>query len=128
MRSAGPEDFRPRAPREAVQQCLVREANELTERRNGVLDARVVRSTLRCECGDPTCELQVEASHVEYEAVRAYGSHFMVRLNHENPESSWVLSENARFAVVDVVVGDARYHVRARNPRHAWADAHERSR
>jgi hypothetical protein len=128
MRSAGPEGYRPHAPREAIQQCLVREANELTERGNRALDAVVVRRTLRCECGDPTCELQVAATHVEYEAVRAYGSHFMVRLNHENPESSWVLSENPRFAVIDVVAGDARYHVLAQNPRHAWTDAHERSR
>jgi len=128
MRSAGPEECRPGAPHEAVQQCLVRDANELTERSNGAPDAVVIRRALRCECGDPTCELQVEASHVEYEDVRAYGSHFLVRLNHENPESSCVLSENARFAVVDVVAGDARYHVLAQNPRHAWTDAHERSR
>jgi hypothetical protein len=43
-------------------------------------------------------------------------------VNHENPESAWVLRENEHFAVIDVVAGDARYHVLARNPRHAWVD------
>ena len=128
MKRAGPETSRSRAPHEVIQQCLVRDANEITECGNCALPGAPVRCALRCECGDPTCELQVEASHVEYEDVRAYGSHFLVRLNHENPESSCVLSENARFAVVDVVAGDARYHVLAQNPRHAWTDAHERSR
>jgi hypothetical protein len=31
-----------------------------------------------------------------------------------------VLSENAHFAVIDVVAGDDRYQVLACNPRHAW--------
>ena len=128
MRSAGPEECFPRAPLEVIQQCLVRDANEITERGNCALAGDPVRCALRCECGDPTCELPVEATHAEYEAVRAYGSHFMIRLDHENPESSWVLCENARFAVIDVVAGAARYHVLARNPRHAWTDAHDRSR
>jgi len=110
-------------PREAQQQCLARTSNEATELLNQELSAGERRASLRCECGDPSCEEHLEATHAEYEAVRAYGSHFIVGLNHENPESAWVLSENARHAVIDVVAGDARYQVRARNPRHAWTDA-----
>jgi hypothetical protein len=120
-------DHGPDAPHEAAQQCLVRDANETTERLNAGRTAVDVRSALRCECGDPTCESHLDATHSEYEAVRAYGSHFIVGLNHENPESSWVLRENPRFAVIDVVAGDARYQVLARNPRHAWTDAHDGS-
>ena len=123
MRGARPADRGPDAPHEAAQQCLVRDANETTERLNAERTAVAVRTALRCECGDPTCESHLDATHAEYEAVRAYGSHFIVGLNHENPESAWVLSENARHAVIDVVAGDARYQVRARNPRHAWTDA-----
>ena len=123
MRTARPPDRGPDAPHEAAQQCFVRDANETTERQNTVPTAVAVRTALRCECGDATCESHLDATHAEYEAVRAYGSHFIVGLNHENPESSWVLSENARHAVIDVVAGDARYQVRARNPRHAWTDA-----
>ena len=122
MRSARPADRGPDAPHEASQQCLVRDANETTERVNTERTAVAVRTALRCECGDATCDSHFDATHAEYEAVRAYGSRFLVGLNHENPESSWVLSENARYAVIDVVAGDARYQVLARNPRHAWTE------
>ena len=61
-------------------------------------------------------------THAEYEAVRAYGSHFMISLNHENPENTWVLSENARFAVIDVIAGETAIRSLARNPPR-WVDA-----
>jgi hypothetical protein len=89
---------------------------------NATLGEGVTRASLRCECGDPTCAVRFGPTHAEYEAVRAYGSHFIVGLNHENPETSCVLRENAHFAVIDVVEGDARYHVLAQNPRHAWTE------
>jgi hypothetical protein len=38
-----------------------------------------------------------------------------------------VLSENEHFAVIEVVAGDIRRHVLARNPRHGWVDAQDRS-
>ena len=55
--------------------------------------------------------------------MRAYGSRFIVQVNHENPETASVVSENERFAVIDVVAADARYQALARNPRHAWVEA-----
>jgi hypothetical protein len=125
MRSEEPHDAGSRAPREAAQQCAIREANEAVER--STMSDSPERMALRCECGDATCVAAVELTHGEYEAVRAYGSRFLIEPNHENPESSWVLSEDARFAVIDVVAGDARSHVLARNPRHAWTDVRDRS-
>jgi hypothetical protein len=125
-RSDGPRDFGPRASHEAAQQCASRDANETAERANTTRTS-AQRVALRCECGAPTCLAAVEMTHAEYEAVRAYGSHFLIERNHENPENSCVLSENARFAVIDVVAGDARYHVLAQNPRHAWTDVGESS-
>lgn len=112
-----------RGSRDAEQQCLVREANEATELLNGAVATGAARLALRCECGDPACLARVSLTHAEYEAVRASGSCFAVGVNHENPESACVLSENVRFAVIDVVAGDARYQVKARNPRHDWVDA-----
>jgi hypothetical protein len=114
-------------PREAEVQSLVRDANEAAERENDALPADDVRQALRCECGDPACQARVMLTHAEYEAVRAYGSRFLISLNHENPENTWVLCENARFAVIDVVSGDERYQVLGRNPRHAWVEARDRS-
>jgi hypothetical protein len=127
MGSEVPDRMGPSAPREAAQQCLIRDVNEDAERLNASLTVGAARTTLRCECGDVACQTRVSLSHDEYEAVRAYGSHFLVGLNHENPESAWVLRENEHFAVIDVVAGDARYHVLGRNPRHAWVDAQDRS-
>ena len=54
-----------------------------------------------------------------------YGSRFVIGLDHEDPESACVLSENGRFGVIDVVAGDARHQVLTRNPRHAWVDGTE---
>jgi hypothetical protein len=82
---------------------------------------------MRCECGDPACRARVSLTHADYEAVRAYGSRFVVGVNHENPENACVLTENTEFAVIDVIAAGARYHALARNPRHAWVGASERS-
>jgi len=111
------------ASREGDQQCLIRDVNEATERLNAKLPMGTTRLGLRCECGDPGCRENVEPTFAEYEAVRSYGSHFIVQINHENPETASVIRQNEFFAVVDVVAGDARYQVLARNPRHAWVDA-----
>jgi hypothetical protein len=110
----------------AEQQCLIRDANEAIELSNTALTKGVARLALRCECGDPACQSRVSLTHAEYEAVRAYGSRFVVGLNHENPENAWVLSEHPGFAVIDVVASDARYEVLARHPRHAWVEARDR--
>src|SRR4029077_5620136 len=77
----------------------------------------------RCEGGAPPCRANVTPTLAEYEDVRSYGSHFIVQINHENPETASVIRQNEFFAIVDVVAGDARYQALARNPRHAWVDA-----
>ena len=113
------------ALREAEQQCLVRDANEAAELLNVALILETERRELRCECGDGACRARVSMTHAEYEAVRDYGSRFVIGLDHEDPESACVLSENGRFGVIDVVAGDARHQVLTRNPRHAWVDGTE---
>jgi hypothetical protein len=112
-----------RAAREGDQQCLIRDANEAIERLNVRLATNADRLELRCECGDPACLARVLPTHAEYEGVRAFGSRFIVFVNHENPETASVVSENERFAIIDVVVSAARYQALARHTRHAWVDA-----
>ena len=119
MQGLVPGADRPRC-READRQSLVRDANEAVERANVALPAGADRLPLRCECGDPSCLARIAPSHAEYEAVRGFGSQFLVEINHENPESAWVLREHDTFAVIDVVAAGARYAVMTRNPRHAW--------
>ena len=111
------------ASREGDQQCLIRDVNEATERLNVKLTIGTARLEMRCECGDPACRANVAPTHAEYEAVRSFGSQFIVQINHENPETASVIRQNEFFAVVDVVAGDARYQALARNPRHAWVEA-----
>ena len=123
MGSGVPQRIEPQVSREADQQCLIRDANEAIERLNVKLTAATALLELRCECGDPACLARLSPTHDEYEAVRAYGSRFIVHPNHENPETSSVVSENARFTVIDVVAGEARYQALARHTRHAFVDA-----
>lgn len=108
--------------REVERHCVVRDANEARERANVNLAPTAIRGLLQCECDDPACLAQVSPTHAEYEAVRASGSQFLIAMDHENPENACVLSEGPRYAVVDVVVDDARYAVRAQNPRHSWVE------
>jgi hypothetical protein len=108
--------------REVERQCVIRTANEALELLNERRPPRGARGSLQCECDDPACSVLIAATHAEYEAVRASGSQFMVALDHENPENACVVSESARYAVVDVVAGAARYAVRAQNPRHSWTE------
>ena len=111
------------APREAEMQCSVREENEAVERLNCTLAIGAARTALQCECGDPYCHVRLTLTHAEYEDVRAYGSRILINVNHENPENTAVLSENARFAVIDVVARVERHAALGRNPRHAWVDS-----
>ncbi len=108
--------------REVARQCVVRDANEVLELANQALGPCVARGLLQCECDDPACQAQISATHAEYEAVRSSGSLFLVAVDHENPENACVVWEGDRYAVIDVVVGAARYAVRAQNPRHSWVE------
>jgi hypothetical protein len=65
-------------PREAEQQCCVRDANEAIARLNAALLTASRRVAFGCECGDPACLACVSLTHAEYEAVREYGSYFAV--------------------------------------------------
>ena len=109
-------------PAEAMQQCLVRDLNEITERANDALPCGVVRAGLRCECGDPAFHSHVFPTHAAYEDVRASSSRFVIGPDHENPESAYLVAERPGYSVVDVFDGPARYVVRARGPRHAFVE------
>ena len=122
MTRCSPEQVASGRPRGVAAQCQAREANEALERRNVTAKAGVVRVALHCECGDPLCRATVAPTHSEYEAVRAFGSRFIVGVNHEDPESACVLHETSRFAVIDIVAHDPRYAALACNPRHAWVE------
>ena len=51
--------------------------------------------------------------------MRAYATHFAIARNHENPESEQLIEEHERFAVVEMVSGEAAKLARKSHPR-AW--------
>lgn len=70
-----------------------------------------------CECGDGSCTEPIELTRAQYEAVRATSNRFALAVNHENPESEVVVSESARYAVVDKIEGVAMRIARDTDPR-----------
>jgi hypothetical protein len=70
-----------------------------------------------CECGDGECGRSIRLSPAEYEFVRATSNRFAIALNHENPECEIVITECARFAVVDKVTGWGLRISRETDPR-----------
>jgi hypothetical protein len=109
--------------REARQQVLVRAANEELARQHPELRPGTPgRTAFRCECGDAGCDGVVDATHAEYETVRASGSWFLVANRHENPETCRVVRTNDRFSVVETLTAGPRRIVLRANPRHTWPE------
>ena len=59
----------------------------------------------------------ISLTEMEYESVRAYATHFAIARDHENPESEQLIEEHERFAVVEMVSGDAAKLARRSDPR-----------
>jgi alanine racemase len=103
--------------RESETQARSREENEsiARARRSPTMDAGMSR--FRCECGDETCTCAIRLTAAEYEAVRAYATHFAIARNHENPESEQLIEEHERFAVLETVSAEAAKLARRSYPR-----------
>jgi hypothetical protein len=70
-----------------------------------------------CECGDAACDVSINLTVAEYDAVRDYATRFAIATNHENPESEFVVGENALFTVVEKITARARRIIRETDPR-----------
>ena len=92
--------------RESETQVRSRVANESTARAKAGAPAGRVGS-FRCECGDRNCPARSCSPLSEYEAVRAYDTHFAIAHNHENPEREGLIEEHEHFTVVETVSGEA---------------------
>ena len=103
---------------ETTNQTVFREMNEWTQEAN---DARLGLKSLIdayiCECSDRRCTDPIRVTRTEYEAVRAVPVRFAIALDHENPETDSVVSENERFATVDKFYGAGLRIARAADPR-----------
>jgi hypothetical protein len=74
-------------------------------------------TTFVCECGDGDCAKPIEMTKPEYESVRSHSTYFALALNHENPEMENVVSEFARYAVVQKFDSFAVRLARRSDPR-----------
>jgi hypothetical protein len=104
--------------REARNQSVFRELNEWIRDENETrfgADRRLDRYL--CECGDGACTCSISLTGHEYETVRTSPTMFAIAINHENPESDHVVSENPRFATIETCFGEARLIALASNPR-----------
>jgi hypothetical protein len=70
-----------------------------------------------CECGDVDCMDPIQMTKLEYESVRSESTHFALALNHENPEMEHVVTEFARYAVVQKIDEFAVRLARESDPR-----------
>ena len=103
--------------RETRHQVDVRDTNERVVPQCANAHAHV---RYRCECGDRHCRECVHATRDEYESVRDRGCWFLTVVKHENPETSFVVSTNARFSVIETIATEPRRIALRSNPRQSW--------
>lgn len=99
---------------EARNEARFRTRNEWVETTGVAADVLVA---FVCECGDGECEAKIELTTPEYEFVRATSNRFAIATDHENPECEVVVSECARYAVIDKVEGWGLRIARETDPR-----------
>ena len=103
---------------EARSQAVFREVNErIEEIADGFGISDDAYESLICECGNPECVQRIQLTRDEYESVRQHASHFVVAVNHENPESESIVEENERFVVVETYAGESSRIARETDPR-----------
>jgi nitric oxide reductase activation protein len=61
----------------------------------------------------------IALTHVEYEEVRAHGTHFAIALDHESPELDLMVSEQQGFAIVRKLPGLPARLANESDPRRA---------
>lgn len=103
---------------EAARRTVVRNTNERLEEAGVSLRSNgSTRIVFHCECGHRACSKRISITRVEYESARSFPARFLIARNHENPEDERVVSENARFAIVETVTTELSKLAVERNPR-----------
>jgi hypothetical protein len=70
-----------------------------------------------CECSDGACSSRISLTHVEYEEVRAHGTHFAIATDHESPDLDLMVSERLGFAIIAKLPGLPARLASASDPR-----------
>jgi hypothetical protein len=101
----------------ARHRTLVRDANERISADSETVSQPDATGSFYCECDDPTCHEMVSLTGREYGSVRASPTRFVITTNHEDPEVEHLLSENARFAIVETLPGTSSRIALRSDPR-----------
>ena len=89
-----------RGRKAALNQSLFREVNERVLQ---VVDGAAIHPFI-CECAHADCARNVSMSTEEYEAVRRFPTHFVVKPGHERTDVERVVHHaNGRFVVVEKI-------------------------
>jgi hypothetical protein len=78
-----------------------------------------------CECSDGSCSATIRLTHVEYEEVRGYGTHFAIARDHESPDLDLIVSERIGFAIIRKLPGLPARLAAASDPRRSSKEGAE---
>lgn len=100
---------------EVVNETRSREINEWIEESNESADG--LASPFVCECSDGACTSTIRLTHLEYEEVRADGTHFAIAMHHESPDLDVLVAERVGFAIIRKLPGMPARLAMALDPR-----------
>jgi hypothetical protein len=100
---------------EVVNETRSREINEWIDESNE--SSRGAANPFVCECSDTACTSTITLTHLEYEEVRADGTHFAIATNHESPDLDVMLSQHIGFAIIRKLPGMPARLAIASDPR-----------
>lgn len=101
---------------EVMNETRSREINEWIDESRESSDAATASSYV-CECSDEACTSRIDLTRLEYEEVRAHGTHFAIATDHESPDLDLVLSERVGFAIIAKLPGLPARLANACDPR-----------
>jgi hypothetical protein len=84
----------------AENEVRFRALNERLQEQGGVWQAGDGELNLVCECGDEDCTAAIDLTPLEYEAVRAVETQFVLIRGHERPEIEDVVDGDKNWLVV----------------------------
>src|SRR6266516_1435322 len=93
-----------------------REINEWIQQSNDARGAGTTNPYI-CECSDDACAATINLTHLEYEEVRAYGTHFAIAPDHESPDLDHQVSERIEFTIIRKLPGSPALLATESDPR-----------
>jgi hypothetical protein len=100
---------------EVLNETRSREINEWIEESN--LRTEGAGAPFVCECSDTACASTIVLTHLQYEEVRADGTHFAIATDHESPDLDLLVSQRVGFAIIRKLPGMPARLAIASDPR-----------